>query len=221
VGDERAETYLRLLAESEARRAARGPGRMSVAQIARSVEQVRWAGNVLVTADVLEEEDVDRVAAELQAALLARSDMDRGRRMNWIFAALTGTSRAPADRPGERMLAEAAERMLASAWDDGGPLAEARLGETITVLAAAGAIAADSATPGRRRGMAHGRGDRPAGALARPGGRGGSDRVAAAADAAAARPAGGDRGDGDGTADPSPCCRAGRAGRAGRKIADT
>jgi hypothetical protein len=36
VGDERAETHLRLLAESEARRAARGPGHMPAAEIARS-----------------------------------------------------------------------------------------------------------------------------------------------------------------------------------------
>jgi hypothetical protein len=67
VGDERAETSLRLLAESEARRAAHGPGHMPAAEIARSVEQVRWAGDVLVTAGVLEEADVRRVAAELQA----------------------------------------------------------------------------------------------------------------------------------------------------------
>jgi hypothetical protein len=42
-GDERAETYLRLLAESEARRAARRSGLVSATEISRSVEQVRWA----------------------------------------------------------------------------------------------------------------------------------------------------------------------------------
>lgn len=296
MGDERAETYLRLLAESEARRAERGSERRPAAEIAWRTEQVRWAGGVLIAAGLLEEDDVRRVAADLEAALLARSEMDRARRANWIAAALTqtpGTSpahwwgtaqpmrstligrtisvaheRAPSDLhlmtlvrspdgvaitaamrmhwppdgssadleiggagpehlpydqlwavddrgtryrvaltgeggdlvwqgaiglhgvppadarwldlvadgtqrlvrihldpqdirpaaateadpvvpPGERMLAEAAERILVGAWEDSGPRADPRLGELITVLAAAGAIAADSAIAGQ------------------------------------------------------------------------
>ncbi len=308
MGDERAETYLRLLAESEARRAARRSGLVPAADIYPTVEQVRWAGDILVVAGVLEEDDVHRVATELEAALLARSDMDRARyarRVNWVFDERTDTSgggppprwwgdmqpmrstpigrrisvayeRAPSDlhlmtlvcspdgaaitaamrmhwppdgssadleingagpehlpydqlwaaddrgaryrvvligesgtlawqgaivlhgvpppdarwldliadgthrlvridldrevvqpaaatepapavSAGEHMLAAAAERILASAWDlggvgwagcAGGPRADERLGETITVLAAAGAIGADSPVPG-------------------------------------------------------------------------
>lgn len=56
-----------------------------------------------------------------------------------------GPSPAPA---GERLLAVQAERILASAWDISGPSADRRLGEMITVLAEAGAIAADSQAPG-------------------------------------------------------------------------
>ena len=88
MGDERAATYLRLLAEAETRR----PGRGSGPDIARSVEQVRWAGDILVTAGLLEEADVRRAAAEREAALLARSDMDRSRlarRMDWVLGELT------------------------------------------------------------------------------------------------------------------------------------
>ncbi|HJZ03805.1 MAG TPA: hypothetical protein VJ305_24060, partial [Streptosporangiaceae bacterium] len=63
MGDDRAQTYLRLLAEQQARASPRsGP------DIARSVEQVRWAGDILASAGVLEETDVHRIAAELEAA---------------------------------------------------------------------------------------------------------------------------------------------------------
>jgi len=106
VGDEQAETYLRLLCEAETRRAGRGssPG------VARSVERIRRAGEVLVMAGLLAPEDVGRVATELEAALLARSDQERPRyaqRMSWIFAELTDAPRADAPRaepppPGER-----------------------------------------------------------------------------------------------------------------------
>jgi hypothetical protein len=97
VGDEQAETYLRLLCEAETRRAGRGssPG------IARSVERIRRAGEVLVMAGLLAPEDVGRVATELEAALLARSDQERPRyaqRMSWIFAELTDAPRVDAPR---------------------------------------------------------------------------------------------------------------------------
>ncbi len=293
MGDERAQTYLRLLAERQARASPRsGP------DIARSVEQVRWAGEILAFAGVLEETDVHRIAAELEAALLIRSDLERpryARRVGWALEALgripdtdrwwwgsatpmgitpigrtirvahervptelhlmslvrspggmvitaamrvrwppdgscadleitgagphllpydqlraaddrgtgyrvvlsgeggdltwqgaiglpgalpprarwldliaDGTQRLvrielnPADlQPavaaerattipsGERVLSLVAERILASAWDDGGPNVNPRLDEAITVLTAAGALAADSPVPGR------------------------------------------------------------------------
>jgi hypothetical protein len=293
VGDERAQTYLRLLAEQQARASPRsGP------DIARSVEQVRWAGDILASAGVLEETDVHRIAAELEAALLIRSDLERPRytaRAGWALTALAdlpradrwwwggatptgitpigrtirvaherapselhlmslvrspgglvitavmrvhwppdgscadleitgagphllpydqlraaddrgtryrvvlsgeggeltwqgaiglpgalppgarwldliadGTQRlvrielnpadiepagaaetAPAVPPGEYLLTGAAERILASAWDDGGPSVDPRLDEAITVLTAAGALPADSPVPGQ------------------------------------------------------------------------
>jgi hypothetical protein len=92
VGDERAQTYLRLLAERQARASPRsGP------DIARSVEQVRWAGEILASAGVLEETGVHRIATELEAALLIRSDLERPRyavRVGWALTALTDLPRA-------------------------------------------------------------------------------------------------------------------------------
>jgi hypothetical protein len=97
VGDEQAETYLRLLAEAETRRAGRGSG----PGIAQSLEHVSWAGQVLVTAGLLAPDDVSRVATELEAALLARparSNRDRPRnahRMSWIFEMLAEPATPP------------------------------------------------------------------------------------------------------------------------------
>lgn len=54
----------------------------------------------------------------------------------------------PEAAPGERVLAGQAERILASAGDAGGASADPQLGEIITVLAAAGATAPGSPTPG-------------------------------------------------------------------------
>jgi hypothetical protein len=90
VGDERAQTYLRLLAEQQARSSPRsGP------DIARSVEQVRWAGDILACAGVLEESDVDRIAGELTAALLVRSDLERSRSARRVGWALESVGRPP------------------------------------------------------------------------------------------------------------------------------
>jgi hypothetical protein len=55
---------------------------------------------------------------------------------------------APAVAPGERLLILMAERILASAWEEGGPEVDPRLGEAITVLTAAGALPAGSLVPG-------------------------------------------------------------------------
>jgi hypothetical protein len=90
VGDERAQTYLRLLAEQQARSSLRsGP------DIARGVEQVRWAGEILACAGVLEESDVDRIAGELTAALLVRSDLERSRSARRVGWALEAVGRPP------------------------------------------------------------------------------------------------------------------------------
>jgi hypothetical protein len=293
VGDERAQTYLRLLAEQQARASPR-----SWPDIARSVAQVRWVGEILALAGVLEESDIRRIVTELEAALAIRSDLKRppyAVRAGWALAALTdvpgpdrrwwggatpmgitpigrtirvaherapsdlhlmslvrspggmvitaamrvrwpsdgscadleiagagphllpydqlraadnlgsgyrvvldgeggdltwqgaiglhgalpprarwldliadGTQRlvrielnpadirpagaaemAPAIPPAERLLTRAAERILASAWDDDGPSVDPRLDEAIAVLTASGALPADSPAPGR------------------------------------------------------------------------
>jgi hypothetical protein len=90
VGDERAQTYLRLLAERQARSSPRsGP------DIARSVEQVHWAGEILACAGVLEESDVDRIAGELAAALWIRSDLERSRSARRVGWALEAARRPP------------------------------------------------------------------------------------------------------------------------------
>ena len=90
MGDERAQTYLRLLAEQQARSSPRsGP------DIARSVEQVHWAGEILACAGVLEESDVDRIAGELAAALWIRSDLERSRSARRVGWALEAARRPP------------------------------------------------------------------------------------------------------------------------------
>jgi hypothetical protein len=90
VGDERAQTYLRLLAEQQARASPRsGP------DIISSVAQVRWAGEILALAGVLEEADVHRIAAELTAALLIRSDLGRPRYARQVGWALEALGRPP------------------------------------------------------------------------------------------------------------------------------
>ncbi|MGH3205459.1 MAG: hypothetical protein ACRDP5_25925 [Streptosporangiaceae bacterium] len=114
MGDERAQTYLRLLAEQQARASPRsGP------DIARSVERVRSAGEILASAGLVEESDVHRVAGELEAALLVRSDLDRpryARRIGWALAALADLPRA--------------DRWW---WGDAAPVGITPIGRTISV----------------------------------------------------------------------------------------
>jgi len=100
VGDERAETYLRLRAEGELRRAGdqlRGldaaagtdvwsdPGMSPFATAEGAHWKVIRAGRILVAAGALDRECLDRVAGELYAAIKVRSRLllnwDRRRRM--------------------------------------------------------------------------------------------------------------------------------------------
>lgn len=61
----------------------------------------------------------------------------------------TTTVSASTASPGERLLAIAAEHILAGTWDSRGPFGDGLLGELTDVLAGAGLIAADSGTPGK------------------------------------------------------------------------
>lgn len=93
VGDERAETYLRLLAESELRRAgerlravdAAGTDVRSDRGMApfATAEGAQWtvgrAGRILVVAGALDEDFLDRFAADLYTAINARSRLV----LNW------------------------------------------------------------------------------------------------------------------------------------------
>jgi len=94
VGDERAETYLGLLAETELRRACdrlRGldaaagtdvwsdPGMAPFATAESALWKVGRAGRILVVAGVLDQDYLDRVAADFHAAIMARSRL----LLNW------------------------------------------------------------------------------------------------------------------------------------------
>jgi hypothetical protein len=97
VGAERAETYLRLLAESELRRAVReahapdldasshyrNPG-LSLPVIAASVQQIRWASGILAAAGALDEETATLVAVGLGTALTVRSGVDGARLPSYL-----------------------------------------------------------------------------------------------------------------------------------------
>ncbi len=96
MGNERARTYLRLVAEAQLRKALRAPRvtRASRLVIEENVRQVRWAGDILAAAGALDDEDVALIVAELETALAVRSGMDTqqlARRLGWI-AAPTGES---------------------------------------------------------------------------------------------------------------------------------
>ena len=94
MGDERAETYLRLLAEAELRRAGDrlrdldagagtdvwpDPGMTPFATAESTQWKVVRAGRILVAAGALDEECLDRVAADLDAAIRVRSRL----LLNW------------------------------------------------------------------------------------------------------------------------------------------
>ena len=93
MDDERAETYLRLRAEAELRRAAAELRRLDAAaqdlsadpgmSPFQTAEMAGWkvirAGRILVAAGVLDQDDLDRLASELHAAIEIRSRL----LLNW------------------------------------------------------------------------------------------------------------------------------------------
>jgi hypothetical protein len=94
VGDERAETYLRLRAEAELRRRLRSAadvpaaGLVSAADVTASIMDIRWAGEVLRDADVLAHGTALRIAAELEMTLAVRARSEPRRlalRLGWAF----------------------------------------------------------------------------------------------------------------------------------------
>ena len=90
MGDERAETYLKLRAEAELRRRLRSAtdGLVSAADVTASTMDIRWAGEVLRDAGVLAHGTALRIAAELEIALAVRARSDPrwpARRLDWAF----------------------------------------------------------------------------------------------------------------------------------------
>jgi hypothetical protein len=93
VGDERAETYLRLRAEAELRRAAAELRRLDAAaedlwadpgmSPFQTAEMAGWkvirAGRILVAAGVLDQDSLGRLVSELHAAIEVRSRL----LLNW------------------------------------------------------------------------------------------------------------------------------------------
>jgi hypothetical protein len=120
VGDERAETYLGLLAEAELRRAGDQLRRLDAAAEdvsahpgmapLRTLESAAWkvarAGLILVAAGVLEQDYLDYFVSDLHAAIMVRSrlllnwDRRRGMRHSTIFA-------PPDSRPPSRGVSQA------------------------------------------------------------------------------------------------------------------
>ena len=121
VGDERAETYVRLLAEAELRRAGdrlrqldsalgtdwSDPG-MEPFQVS---EMAQWrvirAGRILAAADALDQDFLDRFSYEVSSAIMARSRIHltwyrRRRVLHRVFTRESGQAR-PAERADETM----------------------------------------------------------------------------------------------------------------------
>jgi hypothetical protein len=109
VGDERAETYLRLRAEAELRRvsaelrradaaASADPGTMPFGAAEMAQWKVLLAGRILVAAGVLDQDYLDHVAADLSAAIKVRSRLllDRDRRRGVVYR---GHYAPPVSRP--------------------------------------------------------------------------------------------------------------------------
>jgi len=119
VGGERAETYLRLLAEAQLRAAQRAPGpdsevsggprpaRVPYRVIQDSLQQLRWAGGVLTAAGALDHQDAALIAAELETALAVRSDLDSPRIMRRLDRPDT-----PGDEPSLRQPAAQPMRIM-------------------------------------------------------------------------------------------------------------
>ncbi len=106
MGDERAETYLRLRAEAEFRRlrAEAEFRRVPATAITDGGDRVRLAGWTLVAAGLLTRDFVERVVAELEAALVARSRTEpdrRARRLGWALDQLAAAPPDPAPPQGD------------------------------------------------------------------------------------------------------------------------
>lgn len=99
MGEDRAETYLRLTAEARLRRAGR-----SVRDVRSSVEQVSWAGEVLVAAGVLAEDQVRRIAAEHHAALSVRAGTELTSRLSLAIWQLDDGWRRAAPPPAAQQM---------------------------------------------------------------------------------------------------------------------
>jgi hypothetical protein len=137
VGDEGAETYLGLLAETELRRAGdqlRGldaaagtdvwsdPGLSPSAIAERALGKVGRAGRILVAADALDEDFLVRFTADLHAAIKARSRIllswDRGRGMlHRTMFAPSSSQALPSGRAGRAMQVTPIGRTLRVASD--------------------------------------------------------------------------------------------------------
>lgn len=114
MGNERAETYLRLRAEAELRRrlrsAADGPaGKLaSGVDVTASIVDLRWAGEVLRDTGVLAHDTASRVASELEMALAVRAYRDPRRfalRLDWVFRNRDGESLTQGSQRGYHGLA--------------------------------------------------------------------------------------------------------------------
>ena len=138
MGDERAESYLRLLAEVELRRAGdqlRGldaaagtddrsdPGIASSALAEGALRKVRRAGRILVAAGALDDDVLVRLTADLYAAIQVRSPilLSRLRKrgmLHTMFAPSSGQA-APSGRGGRAMRVTPIGRALQVAGDRG------------------------------------------------------------------------------------------------------
>jgi hypothetical protein len=136
VGDERAETYLRLLAEAELRRAGdqlRGmdaaagtddwsdPGMEPFAIAENAQWKVIRAGRILVAAGALDQDFLGRLATDLHAAINARSrillNWDRRRGMLHTMFAPSSSQALPSGRAGRAIRVTPIGRALRVASD--------------------------------------------------------------------------------------------------------
>jgi hypothetical protein len=106
-----------------------------------------WSGLIMLSpAPPPEASWLDLVADETR---LIRLDLRPDGPAQAAAPAEAAIEQIPGVAAGEHLLAAEAEAIMASAWDTQGPEGDRRLGELTRLLAEAGAIAADSKTPGQ------------------------------------------------------------------------